>query len=430
MAIDPNILLRGIVPNLTETVGQAQQIGQNIRQAPARNRLLEAQTQQQEQATGQDLAIGINSIVGDSTAEQITPDIFANSARALQSLGVNLTSQETQFNPENVNKLVSLSQAGKRFRQEKRSAGQTGFQTNAPIITEDKSGQKFFTSLQTDRATGKQRATSVPISGAITDRLGLTAGDQVTQAQQIEIGKATGRDIGAAETAGLAAQTAAQRAAAVEEAKVDVELTAAPEVAAASAEAVRLADQARSQQKASDEAFKQAGGLDSQLRSIDKAISALDKGAKSGIVQGRLPAFDKATEQLRSASKTLGIDVINSATFGALSATELQLALSTAVPDNLDEDELRSFLVDKRNATKKLKNEIQDMGRFLSKKGNTVDKWLGLQDEKREKAGIAPESQATGRADSQLPSVTNQAEFDAIPPGGFFIEDGVRQRKL
>ena len=53
MAIDPNILLRGIVPNLGETTRQALDIGQSIRQAPARNRLLEAQTQQQELTSGQ-----------------------------------------------------------------------------------------------------------------------------------------------------------------------------------------------------------------------------------------------------------------------------------------------------------------------------------------------------------------------------------------
>lgn len=150
-------------------------------------------------------------------------------------------------------------------------------------------------------------------------------------------------------------------------------------VAEAEADKARMIAQAKSQQEASDNAFKKANSIRGQLSKIDKAIDALSKGAKSGIIQKRFPSFSKATIQLEEAAKQLGIEVINSATFGALSAPELQLALDTALPLNLDEDDLKQYLTDKRDAMKKLQGEIIKMGKFLAKKGNTLDKWMGMQ---------------------------------------------------
>jgi hypothetical protein len=363
MAIDANILLRGIVPDLGSAISQGTQLGQQIKQAPMRNKLLELQSQRQEQAiqtTGQDIgqnaALAAYQVFGDTPANEITEQQFNTGIQTADRLGIPLNEQQRMYSPESVSGMASLAQAGKRIGLSKRGAGQTGFQTNAPIITE-KDGQKYFTAFQTDRATGQPKLVQTPITGDIVDRLGLSAGDRVNQAQQEAIAKSSGTNIGGAQTSDIAAGTAAEEA--------------------------RQIDVARFQQKTAEEARGTAGGLDGQLRNIDKAITALDKGAKSGAVQGRLPAFDVATEQLRSAAKSLGIEVINSATFGALSATELQLALSTAVPDNLDEEELKQFLVEKRDATAKLRDEFNTMSRFLSKKGNTVDKWLDLQDENR-----------------------------------------------
>lgn len=151
------------------------------------------------------------------------------------------------------------------------------------------------------------------------------------------------------------------------------------EIAEQEAEKARLTAQAKTQEKAASESFKQAKAIGMQLNKMDKAIDALNKGAKSGIIQKRLPSFKESTIQLEEAAKELGIEVINSATFGALSAPELQLALDTAMPLNLDENDLKTYLINKKAAVTKLKTSIEDAGIFLSQPGNTIDKWIESQ---------------------------------------------------
>lgn len=268
MAIDPNILLRGITPDLAQSVGQGLSIGREIVQGPLRNQLL-------QQELGEKSSIALNSIVGDLTVEEITPEIFANSVQAAQDLGVKLSREETQFTPQNVNKLVTLSQAGKRFAQQRRGGGQTGFQTNAPVITEQ-GGQKFFTSLQTDRATGQQKVSNIPISGTITDRLGLSAGDRVNQKQQEEIAKATGRTLGEAAVSGVAEETAAGLIEAEEQAKVQVAANTAQKVAdtAATIELEKGLAKGRANRIAED-LEKGAIAADS-LGTVNRALDLLD----------------------------------------------------------------------------------------------------------------------------------------------------------
>jgi hypothetical protein len=61
----------------------------------------------------------------------------------------------------------------------------------------------------------------------------------------------------------------------------------------------------------------------------------------------------------------MGIDIINSATFGALSATELRLALSTAFDQNLRGQALQNYVDRKVKAQRKLRNELLDQSRVL-----------------------------------------------------------------
>lgn len=122
--------------------------------------------------------------------------------------------------------------------------------------------------------------------------------------------------------------------------------------------ALRLADMKQSQTAAAD-AYKQFSNLSSQIRNLETIKSSLKTGdARTGIVDQFLPAFTEATATLRSAANSLGIDVINSATFGALSATELKLALDTALPQGLDEQQLMQWVDKKLEAQKKLQAEI------------------------------------------------------------------------
>lgn len=123
-------------------------------------------------------------------------------------------------------------------------------------------------------------------------------------------------------------------------------------------------------------AFEQVGQIRSGMGRIDQAIAAIDAGAKSGQIESRAPTWNAATIELRNLQSQLGLDVISSVTFGALSEGELQLALNTALPTNLNEPDLRNWLVEKKAAQEKLLGYMDEQARFLSRPGNTIAKWL------------------------------------------------------
>lgn len=122
--------------------------------------------------------------------------------------------------------------------------------------------------------------------------------------------------------------------------------------------AAKLKAQFASSQKYSDAALKRADSLDDQLRLMQRAVDALGEGAQTGPVDQFLPTVRAATRELETISNELGITVINSATFGALSESELRLALDTNLPLGLPEGELKQFLKRKMAAITKLRSEI------------------------------------------------------------------------
>lgn len=170
MAIDPRILLAGVTPNPGEAATQGFKLGQAIRNAPLLRQQREQQLVQSEQQTqagrlalGQKGAIAINSIIGDATAEQITPESFQQSATALQSLGVPLQQTDLEFNPTNVNRLVQLSQAGKRIAQgQVRAPARRVFEGD--LTFRDEEGNIFSQQTFADPETGETRAQLTDIS--------------------------------------------------------------------------------------------------------------------------------------------------------------------------------------------------------------------------------------------------------------------------
>lgn len=119
-------------------------------------------------------------------------------------------------------------------------------------------------------------------------------------------------------------------------------------------------------QQVGQETFARAGTIDGMIGRLNQAYDALLRGGKSGPFQQYLPAFDEATASLRQAANQLGIDIINSATFGALSEAELKLALQTGLPTQLDEEQLKKHIQRKVAAQVKLRDELVKQARMLA----------------------------------------------------------------
>lgn len=121
--------------------------------------------------------------------------------------------------------------------------------------------------------------------------------------------------------------------------------------------------------------YSRVGAIDDQIYNLNRVIQQLDEGAETGIIRDYLPAFDAATAELRSTANLLGIDVINMATFGALSEKELQLALSTGLPRGLSPAQTKAWAESKVEAQRKLRNALFAEAKTLSS-GIGYSQWI------------------------------------------------------
>jgi hypothetical protein len=126
------------------------------------------------------------------------------------------------------------------------------------------------------------------------------------------------------------------------------------------------------------DAFAQLGLVNANIANLDRAIQLVEEeGANTGVIANKLPSWSDATIELKNMQNTLGLDVIGATTFGALSESELDLALQTALPTNLREEALANWLRAKKAAQKKVAGYLTQKAEFFST-GRGPDQWLAF----------------------------------------------------
>lgn len=187
-------------------------------------------------------------------------------------------------------------------------------------------------------------------------------------------------------------QVTTDRAGGRKQATTDVELATVAELAARK-------ESGSQSTKLSLKQFENAANINKSITSIDRAISAIDKGAKSGFIYKKFPSLTESSAELESALNQLGLDVVSMTTFGALSEGELRLAMNTAAPRNLDSADLKNWLVRHRAAKVKLMDELNDSAAFLAKPENTLSDLL------EQRVNLKGDSQQSGQVSSAMQSL-------------------------
>jgi hypothetical protein len=136
---------------------------------------------------------------------------------------------------------------------------------------------------------------------------------------------------------------------------------------------------------ASKEAFDGLKNVRRTIGNMNDALTALNDGAETGPIVSRLPSFRQASIELDNIKGRMGLDVISSVTFGALSESELAFALDTALPTKLDPESLKEWIGRKLEAQKKLANELRKAASFLGTPGNTIADYVKVLEESAEK---------------------------------------------
>jgi len=121
--------------------------------------------------------------------------------------------------------------------------------------------------------------------------------------------------------------------------------------------------------KMGQNAYQESRDLRDQIRQFELVMENIDDGALSGWLVDKLPAMDDRTALLRGLQNKLGISVINSATFGALSEREMAMAMATNLNLKLPPDELRKMVLEQIRVRRKLAMEFERQAEKLLNKG-------------------------------------------------------------
>ena len=161
---------------------------------------------------------------------------------------------------------------------------------------------------------------------------------------------------------------------------------------------------AKASAKTASAAFDSLNKIQLNVANLQDAIDAVDAGASTGNIQSFFPDIRDASIELANIQNRLALDVVGATTFGALSAGELALAKSTALPRNLSGDALRKWLVDKQSAQRKLAAYFEEQAIFLNA-GNSQADWITF---KKEQVKQAEEAGGTAAGTpGELPTAVN-----------------------
>ena len=115
------------------------------------------------------------------------------------------------------------------------------------------------------------------------------------------------------------------------------------------------------------EAYDNVTTLSEMSGDYDRAIELLStEGAQTGAFTALLPDVKAASIELDNLRKKLGLSVVGMSNFGQLNESEMELALSTAIPKNMNEKDLIDWFKRKKAATNKI---IGEMNRFRAWSG-------------------------------------------------------------
>lgn len=172
-------------------------------------------------------------------------------------------------------------------------------------------------------------------------------------------------------------------------------------------------------------AYESASVIGGTLRNMDRAIDAIDSGARSGVIQRYLPDITQSSAELRNAMNSLGLDVVGSVTFGALSEGELNLAMDVAVPRGLSGPRLKAWLEERREAQERVRTALLEQAAFLANPRNSFQDWVERVQE--QSGGSAPQDGSSGEAARLgIPADTSQADIDRFREIGRKVQrDGV-----
>lgn len=305
--------------------------------------------QQQQQQIATQYAQRLKPFIDSGDAQGLANQILTTK-QEFDNLGINTAGMDDDLQQ------ITTPQGLESLSQEINSVLQLGGLTQARKPTQfgaqqtfkDEKGNLFFGTQARD-----------PSTGDVSTRFSPVSGDQSVAPQgQLSLVSGLG-------------QTASEKAGTEIQKTLEVENVKAKAKGSARALEIGVA--------AAQKAFEKLPLVRTAIGNYDDAIAELDAGAETGTIDRLLPSLTEAGKTLDNTIKRLGLDVVGNTTFGALSESELDFALQAAIPDGLQPQELKRWLVAKKNAQQKILSGLNEMVDFLGAGDKTLKDWNNLQ---------------------------------------------------
>lgn len=151
---------------------------------------------------------------------------------------------------------------------------------------------------------------------------------------------------------------------------------------------------AQEAEKKKTQFYDQYEKIQENINTLDEGIAIIEKGLAEkkdlgvGPIRRYFPKWGSTANQLNNVANRLGLNIISSVTFGALSEKELEVATQTAMPTNLRGQALLDWMKTRKAAQEKLAAYLSDAANFVGspKEGggiNTVADWMAYNEAKK-----------------------------------------------
>lgn len=158
----------------------------------------------------------------------------------------------------------------------------------------------------------------------------------------------------------------------------------------------RSVEEAKQAVTVAKEASAGLAKVTTSLANLRRALELSKGGANTGVIARAFPTIKAASVELANLRNNLGLDVVAGGSFGALSESELSLALDTGLPTGLDEAELAKWLERKIAAQESVRQAFAAKARHFARGGTTAE-WLDKFESGATTAPAAPRPAGAGQ---------------------------------
>jgi len=114
-------------------------------------------------------------------------------------------------------------------------------------------------------------------------------------------------------------------------------------------------------------AFDKVAAIRENVLDYQRGIDLIEKeGATTGFIADFLPNMKASTRKFANLRRKLGLNVVASVTFGALSEGELNLAMDVALPKGISPEATVKWIEDRMAAQQKLADNLEDAALYLA----------------------------------------------------------------